>query len=305
MIEILLAGAIGTGTALLFPALGELLTQRAGITNLSTEGSMLGGALAGVVTGLITGSAWIGLAVGAVAGMLVAALFAWGVVVRRANQLATGLIVWFLMFGLTAMIGRAYTGQVLRPIGDVAIPGLSAIPVLGPILFDQSPLAYLGYVLIGVIGWLLARSHTGLILRATGERPHVVAAAGYRPALIQIGATMLGGGLSGLGGAYLSTAEVGNWSINMTNGYGFIAVAIVIFAAWRTLWVAVGAYLFGGAMVLTSQLQARGFAINQYLLDALPYLLTLIVLVAISLRRAAPPEALGEAFAPSSERSAS
>lgn len=298
MITIILAGAIATGTALLLPALGELITERAGITNLGTEGAMLGGALAGVIVGIGTGSPWLGVLGGIVIGALVSALFAWSVVIRRANQLAAGLIVWFLMLGLTSMIGRSYNGQVLDPIGAVAIPLLGSIPGIGPILFDQSPLVYLGYLLVGVIGWVLARTRIGLEVRATGERPLVVAAAGGNPRRIQLIATIIGGGLAGLGGAYLSVGTVGNWSTDMTNGYGFIAVAVVMFSAWRVSWVTVGAVLFGAAIVTTSQLQANGIAINQYLLDAVPYVLTLVILVVISARRTSQPEALREALAP-------
>lgn len=297
MIEILLAGAIATGTAILLPALGELLTQRAGITNLGTEGSMLAGALTGVIVGISTGSPWLGIGAGILAGAAVAALFAWAVVFRGTNQLATGLIVWFLLFGITSMFGREYNGQVLPPIGKLAIPGLSDLPFVGSILFHQSPIVYLGFALIAGVWWLLTRSRVGLLIRATGERPLVVAAAGNRPRLIQFLTTTLGGGLAGLGGAYLSVGVVGNWSNNMTNGYGFIAVTVVIFAAWRTNWATVGSYLFGAAITFASQLQARGFAVNQYLLDALPYLLTLVVLVIISSRRKAAPEALNAALA--------
>ncbi|TWH44410.1 ABC transporter permease [Rhodococcus rhodochrous] len=298
MITIILAGAIATGTAILLPALGELITERAGITNLGTEGAMLGGALAGVMLGIKTGSPWLGILGAIVIGALVSALFAWSVVIRRANQLAAGLIIWFLMLGLTSVIGRSYNGQVLDPIGTLAIPLLSEIPVLGPILFDQSPLVYLGYILIGVIGWVLARTRVGLKVRATGERPLVVAAAGSQPHRIQLLATVIGGGLAGLGGAYLSVGTVGNWSTDMTNGYGFVAVAVVMFSAWRVSWVTVGSVLFGAAIVTASQLQAHGFAINQYLLDALPYVLTLVILVVISARRTSQPEALRAALAP-------
>lgn len=297
MIEILLAGALATGTAILLPSLGELLTQRAGITNLGTEGSMLAGALTGVIVGISSGNSWLGLVSGILAGAVVAALFAWAVVYRRTNQLATGLIVWFLLFGLTSMLGRDYNGQVLAPIGKLAIPGLSDIPFLGNVLFNHSPIVYLGFVLVAAIWWLLTRSRTGLLIRATGERPAVVAAAGNRPQLIQFLTTTCGGALSGLGGSYLSVGVVGNWSNNMTSGYGFIAVTVVIFAAWRTNWATIGSYLFGAAIALASQLQARGFAINQYLLDALPYLLTLAVLVVISSQRKAAPEALNAALA--------
>lgn len=296
MIEIILAGGVAIGTALLFPSLGELINQRAGVTNLGTEGGMLGGALSGVIAGLATGSPWMGLLAGAAAGVVIAAVFAWAVVIRGSNQLASGLIVWFLVLGLTSVIGRDYIGQGVSSLSTVPIPMLSDLPVLGRILFTHDPLVYAGYLAIPMLWWFLARTRPGLRLRATGERPLVVDAAGRSARRTQFSALLAGGALTGLGGAYLSVGQVGNWSTDMTNGYGFVAVAVVIFSAWRAGWTAGGAYLFGTMIATASVLQARGFAVNQYLLDALPYLVTLIVLVVISARRVQQPEALSEAL---------
>ena len=297
MITVILAGAIAACITVLLPALGELLTERAGITNLGTEGGVLAGALTGVVVGISTGSQLFGVLAGVVAGAIVAAVFSLTVVVGRASQLASGLIVWFLLYGLTSMIGRSYNGRVLDPIGAWAVPGLSEIPFVGEIVFDQSPIVYVAYVLTAAVWWFLARTRAGLLIRATGERPAVVAAAGGNPRMIQIITTTVGGAFAGLGGAALSVGQVGDWSTNMTNGYGFIAVAVVLFSGWRVGWAAIGALLFGAAIVTATELQARGFAVNQYLLDALPYLLTLIVLIVISARRTSTPEALGAALA--------
>lgn len=296
MIELILAGGIAIGTALLFPSLGELINQRAGVTNLGTEGGMLGGALTGVICALLTGSAWWGLLAGAAAGVVVAAVFAWAVVSRGANQLASGLIVWFLILGLTSVIGRDYVGQGVMSLSTIPIPVLSEIPFFGRILFTHDPLVYVGFMVIPLLWWVFARTRSGLLLRATGERPTVVDASGRSSSRIQFFALLCGGALTGLGGAYLSVGQVGNWSTDMTNGYGFVAVAVVIFSAWRVGWTAGGAYLFGATIATASVLQARGFAVNQYLLDAFPYLVTLIVLVIISARRVQQPEALSAAL---------
>ncbi|WP_147102778.1 ABC transporter permease [Nesterenkonia populi] len=296
MIEIIFASGIAVGTALLFPSLGELINQRAGVTNLGTEGGMLGGALAGVIAGLATGSAWWGLAAGALAGVAVAAIFAWAVVLRGGNQLASGLIVWFLMLGLTSVIGRDYVGQGVTSLSTMPIPVLAEIPFLGRVLFTHDPLVYGGFLAIPLLWWFLTRTRAGLKVRATGERPLVVDAAGHSAVRTQFTALLAGGALTGLGGAYLSVGQVGNWSTDMTNGYGFVAVAVVIFSAWRVGWTAGGAYLFGAMIATASVLQARGFAVNQHLLDALPYLVTLVVLVIISARRVQQPEALSAAL---------
>ncbi|HEX3873358.1 MAG TPA: ABC transporter permease [Solirubrobacteraceae bacterium] len=279
-----LAGGVESGTVILFPALGELIGERAGIVNLGSEGCMLAGALAAYALTAETGSPVLGVFVGAAAGALIGMAHAYLVVRRRADQLASGLVMWFLAVGLTAVLGAAFVSRTATPLEVVKIPLLGSIPGLGPILFDHDPLVYLGYALVPLVWWILFRTRAGLVLRATGERPEVVAVAGRRPELIQIAAVSIGAALAGVGGAQLSVGYVDNWFDDMTNGYGFVAVAVVLFAAWRPLWVLFGSYLFGVALASASVLQAHGVAVNQYLLDALPYLVTIVVLVAVARR---------------------
>jgi general nucleoside transport system permease protein len=279
-----LAGGVESGTVILFPALGELIGERSGIVNLGSEGCMLCGALAAYALTAKTGSPVLGVLVGGAAGALVGLAHAYLVVRRRADQLASGLVMWFLAVGLTAVLGAAFVSQTATPLPVVKIPGLGSIPGLGPILFDHDPLVYVGYALVPLVWWILYRTRAGLVLRATGERPEVVAVAGRRPELIQIAAVSVGAALAGVGGAQLSVGYVDNWFDDMTNGYGFVAVAVVLFAAWRPLWVLLGSYLFGVALASASVLQAHGVSVNQYLLDALPYLVTIVVLVAVARR---------------------
>jgi general nucleoside transport system permease protein len=283
-LEQALAGGVESGTVILFPALGELIGERSGIVNLGTEGCMLAGALAAYALTAETGSPVLGVLVGAAAGALIGLAHAYLVVRRRADQLASGLVMWFLAVGLTAVLGAAFVSRTATPLPVVKIPGLGSIPVLGPILFDHDPLVYVGYALVPFVWWILYRTRAGLVLRATGERPEVVAVAGRRPELVQLAAVSLGAALAGVGGAQLSVGYVDNWFDDMTNGYGFVAVAVVLFAAWRPLWVLLGSYLFGVALASASVLQAHGVSINQYLLDALPYLVTIVVLVAVARR---------------------
>jgi simple sugar transport system permease protein len=278
-IEQTLIGGVDAGTAILFPALGELIGERAGVVNLGTEGSMLAGALGAYAVGVTTGSVWLGVLVGMAAGGLVAFAHGWLTVMQKADQLASGLAVWFLALGLTSVFGSSYINQTVTPLGPVSIPLLSKIPWVGPILFKHDILVYIGYVLVGVVSFVLFRTRLGLTLRASGERPEVVAAAGGRPRMIQVMAVSAGGALAAVGGAQLSVSYVGNWFNNMTSGYGFVAVAVVLFAAWRPVRVALGALLFGVALAAASVLQAHGVAVNQYLLDALPYLITLVALM--------------------------
>ncbi len=297
-IEQTLIGGVEGGTALLIPALGELIGERAGVVNLGLEGCMLAGALAAYATAVVTGNVWYGIIGGLVGGAVCGLLHAWLVVYRRADQLASGLVVWFLALGVTSVFGTGYVSDSINPLPILNVPGLSRIPFVGPILFQADVLVYVGYALVPTIWFVLYRTRIGLVVRATGERPEVVAAAGGRPALVQMAAVTLGAALGGLGGAQLSIAYVGNWFDDMTSGYGFVAVAVVLFAAWRPFRVLAGAMLFGVALAAASVLQAHGVSINQYALDSMPYLITLFALIALARRGSAEtPEGLRRALA--------
>jgi len=297
-LEETMIGGIEGGTAILLPALGELIGERAGVINLGTEGCMLVGALSAFAAASVTGSVVIGILAGLAGGAVCGLLHAWLTVIRRADQLASGLVIWFLALGVTSVYGANYISATAPTLAIINVPGLSKIPWVGPILFEHDALVYTGYLLVAVIWFVFYRTQLGLVLRATGERPEVVAAAGRRPAVIQIAAVTIGAALSGLGGAQLSIGYVGNWFNDMTSGYGFVAVAVVLFATWKPVRVLGGAYLFGMALAATSVLQAHGVSVNQYLLDAAPYLITLIALVTVGRRgSASAPEALSRALA--------
>jgi len=292
-LEQTLIGGVDGGTAILLPALGELLGERAGVVNLGTEGAMLAGALGAYAVTQSSGSIVLGLIAGVAGGALVGAAHSWITIRRGGDQIASGLVLWFLALGITSVFGTTYVGTVITPLPNLAIPGLSSIPWAGPILFDHNVLVYFGYVLVALIWFVFYRTRVGLTLRATGERPEVVAATGGKPGLVQFLAVTIGAGLGGLGGAQLSVGYVGNWFNNMTSGYGFVAVAVVLFAAWRPVRVLGGAYLFGIVLAAASVLQTHGVSVNQYLLDALPYLVTLLVLAVFARRgRSETPEAL-------------
>jgi len=292
-LEQTLIGGVDGGTAILLPALGELLGERAGVVNLGTEGAMLAGALGAYAVTQSSGSIVLGLIAGVAGGALVGAAHSWITIRRGGDQIASGLVLWFLALGITSVFGTTYVGTVITPLPNLAIPGLSSIPWAGPILFDHNVLVYFGYVLVALIWFIFYRTRVGLTLRATGERPEVVAATGGKPGLVQFLAVTIGAGLGGLGGAQLSVGYVGNWFNNMTSGYGFVAVAVVLFAAWRPVRVLGGAYLFGIVLAAASVLQTHGVSVNQYLLDALPYLVTLLVLAVFARRgRSETPEAL-------------
>jgi general nucleoside transport system permease protein len=290
-------GAIRGGTSILYAAVGESFAERAGVVNLGTEGCMLAGALAAYAVTAETGNAWVGVASGAAAGGLLALVHAFFVLSRGANALATGLVVLFLGLGLTSLFGASYVAAIANTMTPWEVPGLSQIPLFGEVLFRHDPLVYVSFAVIPVSWWVLFRTRVGLLVRAVGERSEVVGTYGSSVKLIQYGAVVVGGMLAGIGGAHLSSAYTGAWFENMVQGRGFVAVAVVIFAARHPVKVAGGAYLFGAALALSPALQARGYGINQFALNSLPYVLIIIVLVVLGRKRAADaPEGLRKVF---------
>ncbi|MGH1503216.1 MAG: ABC transporter permease [Acidimicrobiales bacterium] len=297
MIEAILVGAVRGGTSIVYATVGETITERSGVLNLGTEGSMLAGALAAYAIGVETGSPWLGAVAGLVAGLALSLVHALLVITRGANQVATGLAVTFLGIGLTSLYGQGYVSQGVVPFESVAIPGLADLPFLGPILFDHDPLTYLSFAIVPAAWWLLYRTGLGLRIRAAGERPDVLSTMGTSPARVRWTAVAIGGALAGLGGAQLATAFARTWSEDMVAGKGFIAVALVIFAGWNPLLTIAGAYLFSGAVAFELELQARGAGISIFVLDAIPYLVVLAVLALLSgRRRHAAPESLDSVF---------
>lgn len=273
------SGAVRSGTSVLYATLGEVIAERAGVINLGAEGCMIGGACAGFIVTYRTGNAYLGVVAAALAGAALAMIHAFLVVTRGANQLASGLALVFFGLGVTAFFGRPYVGKKIDGLGNLPIPGLSDMPFLGPVFFDHDLLTYLVFPLGPALWYLLFRTRWGLHLRAVGESTEAAFAAGLHPSRIQYIAVTAGGMLAGLGGAQLSLAYTQTWVEGMTNGRGFIAVALVIFAMWNPLRGVAGAVLFGGAIAFQLQLQARGASISQFLLDMIPYLVTLAVLL--------------------------
>ncbi|MET0460001.1 MAG: ABC transporter permease, partial [Ilumatobacteraceae bacterium] len=215
-----LTGGIRGGTSINYAALGESVSERGGVINLGTEGSMLCGALAAYAIAAETGNVWVGVAAGAVAGGLLASVQAYFVLSRHTNQLATGLVVLFLGLGLTSMFGVDYVQALAPTLSPIAVPGLSDIPFFGPILFDQDALVYISYLLVPVLWWIIYRSRWGVILRAAGERSEVLTANGIGVARIQYIAVIVGGMMAGVGGAHLSVAYTKAWFENMVQGRG-------------------------------------------------------------------------------------
>lgn len=291
-----LAAMVRVATPLAFAALGETLVQRGGIINLGLEGAMLAGAL-GAALGAAGGGTLEGVLLGAFAGLVTSAVVAAAVVGARADQIITGTAVTLGAIGLTGVIARQRFGALgvgldLPTLDPVAIPGLAAVPIVGPAFFTQSLLTYLAYLMIPAVWWLLFRTRFGLELRATGESVESTRAMGVRTGQVRVVSLLLGGALAGLAGATLVLARVGTFTEKMTAGRGFIAIAIVVLGRWHPGGVALAALLFGGATALQFLFQASDTGVPYQLFLALPYLLALAAL-AVAVGRAKAPAGLG------------
>lgn len=279
---VLIASLMVASTPILLAAIGEMVTEKAGVLNLGVEGMMILGAICGFVTAVETGSPALGFLAAAVAGAAFSMIF--GVLTQYllSNQVATGLALTLFGLGLSALIGQGYVGIKAPPTPQLDLPVLSDLPVIGPILFSHDAMLYLSLALVAGVWVFLTRTRGGLVLRAVGEGHDAAHALGYKVVRIRLMAIAFGGACAGLGGAYLSLVRVPQWTEGMTAGAGWIALAIVVFASWRPFYVLIGAYLFGGIVVLELNLQAAGVNVPVALLSASPYLITILVLVLMS-----------------------
>ena len=293
-----LEATVRFATPLGLAALGECVSERAGVINIGLEGAIICGALGATVAAGSVG-AGMGFVAGALAGVAIAALFALFTVWMRADQIITGTAITLLAAGLTGTLyqtvyGPSGVGLAIPTVGSIAIPGLSSIPLVGRAFFAQPVLTYLLYALAPLTAWWMYRTHAGLALRAIGERPEAAIAAGVRPRWIQTLAVLFAGALAGLAGATLVLAQAGTFVENMSAGRGFIAIAIVVLGRWHPMRVLGAALLFGAARSLDTVFQAMGWREVPYqAFLAIPYLLTLVVL-AVASSRAQAPAALGK-----------
>ncbi|MFO1038388.1 MAG: ABC transporter permease [Geminicoccaceae bacterium] len=290
---------ISAATPLLLASTGELVVERSGVLNLGVEGMMLAGAVTGFAVTATTGSAVPGILAAAVAGALLAAVFAFLTLNLLANQVATGLATTIFGIGLSALVGESFVGQPVDRLPELDLPVLTGLPVIGPLVFGQDALVYLSVALTAGVAWFLARSRRGMILRAVGENADAAHSLGYHVIRIRWLAVLFGGLMSGLAGAYLSLAYTPMWVEGMTAGRGWIALALVVFGAWRPWRVFAGAYLFGGVTILQLHAQGAGFfLVPAQVLSMLPYLATIVALVLFSTGRLRAPEGLGKPFLP-------
>lgn len=301
MEEILISVAQRTlvaGTPLLIGTVGEIICERSGILNLGVEGVMAVGAVTAFVVTHHTGNPWLGLGVAILAGMLISIVHAFASVSLQSNQVVSGLALTMLGLGLAGLMGKPYVGQPLEvKVNALPIPFLSDIPVVGPVLFNQSPFFYMA-VLSAIVAWfILEFTLLGIRIRSAGENPRATETQGVDVARIRYFAVIVGGGFSAMAGAHLSTSYSKSWIEGMTAGRGWIVIALTIFALWNPLRAIVGAFLFGGIFVLQYLLQPLG--ISPYFLSMLPYIATLLVLLVGGLRdsrRLSAPAMLAEPY---------
>ncbi len=296
----ILTAAIKTGTPLLLVALGEMICEKSGVLNLGQEGMMLMGAVCGFITSLTTGSLFLGILAAMVAGMLMSLLFGVISMHLKANQVATGLALTIFGTGLSAFLGASYVGQTVPGFSNIEIPVLSQIPFIGELVFNHDLLIYISWVLAALIGWFCMKTRAGLILRAVGENPHNANAIGLPVLKVRYMAILFGGAMAGLAGSYMSLAYTPMWMENMTGGRGWIALALVVFASWKTRNIILGAYLFGIASIMHLVLQGLGMKISPNLLAMLPYVATLVVMIFIGSNRMkeklSAPMSLGQTY---------
>ena len=284
-----------TATPLALAATGELVAERAGVINIGLEGVILAGAF-GALVGASHGGTPLGYMAAAVAGVLVALVFAFVVVGARGDQIITGMALTLLSLGATGTLYRIWYGEAgaalsIATSGPVPVPGLSQIPLIGRALFAQPPITYVLYATVPLLWWWMTRTHAGLALRAIGESPLAAEAAGVPVQRFRFGAVLFGGVMGGLAGGTLVLAQAGTFIEGMSAGRGFIAIAIVVLGRWHPAGVALAALLFGGTSALQYLAQATGLDLPYQLFLALPYALTLAALAGIA-GRTTPPATL-------------
>ncbi|UWF76908.1 MULTISPECIES: ABC transporter permease [Microbacterium] len=297
----LLGGALALATPLIFGALGGVIGERAGVVNIAIEAQLLAGAFAAAIAGSLAGTPWAGLVAAMAAGVLVALVLGLFTITYYVDQVIVGVVLNVLVIGLTTFLFR----QVLAPNTEalnspptfdaVAIPVLSEIPVIGPILFRQSFIVYLMFFVVALVWYGLYRTRWGLRLRAVGEHPQAADTVGIKVLATRYRAILLAGAVAGLGGAFYTLVAVPRFNQEMTAGAGFIALAAVIFGKWDPIRATLAALLFGFATNLQGVLSVIGSPVPSQFMLMLPYVVTIFAVAGL-VGRSRPPAADGEPY---------
>lgn len=296
----LLSRAVMMSTPLLFGALSEVFSERTGMMVTAIEGIFLMGAWAGFTTAYISGSLAMGLLFASIAGLLVAILYAFLCVTLKQHQIVTGTAINILIAGLCAFLHRVVFGVPLspltvEPLQKIALPLLSNIPFLGPILFNQNILTYIMYILVPLGFFILYKTSLGLVIRSTGENPEAVDVSGINVAKVRFVTVMVSGLMCGVAGAFYSIGYLGMFTTNIIGGRGWIAFAICFLGNWNPIGAFVGTIVFGlaEAFAILMQSSSSTFLPNE-LFIALPYILTIVL--TISRKSFNVPAKLGTAY---------
>ena len=293
MLAVFIGSSLRLGMPLMLAATGELVSERAGVLNMSVEGMMLTGAFAAAIGSWATGSPALGLVIGLVAVIPVALLQAFLSNTLRANQIVTGIGINILVLGATTTAYRAILGRHSRtPIPGLdkwAPPWLGDIPVFGDAVFRQTWLLYAGLVIIAIVAWMLRYTAVGLAVRAVGAEPRAVDKSGLSVTRVRYGAVLFTGLMSALAGCFLSIGDIHTFTEGMTSGAGYLALAAVIFGNWKIGRTVLACLFFGAATALQFQLPAMGIQVPNALLIMLPYLMALVAVGGLVGRQTARP----------------
>jgi simple sugar transport system permease protein len=277
----ILASIVLQSVPLIYAVIGETITERAGVVNLSLDGTMLMAAMTGFVVGLKADSLWAGFLAASLIGAIFAFIVAFGSIRLKQSQVAIGFVLTLLGDDLSAFLGQNYTRIPGPAVKHLPIPILKDIPIMGPIFFNQDIMVYLAFILVGLTWVLLYRTQSGLHLRGVGERPEAAFARGVNVNRVRYLYTILGGALVGISGAVYSLDVKLGWSDGHTRGLGWIALAIVIFGGWSPVRGALGAVLFGATKALATILQRTFPEVSVVAFNSLPWLLMIGVLLVV------------------------
>jgi general nucleoside transport system permease protein len=286
------AGGLLAGVPLMFTALGETISERAGVLNIGLEGMMLVGAYVGFLGAHYSGSQWAGYAAGIGGGMVASLVMVVLCVWLGLDQIVVGIAITLAGEGITSVAQQAQFGSSYPRLGapsTISIPLLHRMPVLGTSLFEQPVIVYLAFAFVAALAWTFRKTNIGLNLRAAGEKPEALDAAGVSVVGTRSYAVLATGALAGLGGAYLSVAATGIFTPFLTQGQGFMAIVIAMLGRGRPLWVLCGSFLFGIALSLSDSLQLAGINISTDIVNMIPFAAIIVALIVFARRSYLPP----------------
>jgi len=293
MIILVLMGMVPRALPIIAAATGELVDQNAGTLNLGVEGMMLLGTVVGFFTDFFTKSLLLAFLVAGLAGLLLSLLHAVAAISLRADQVVSGTAIWFIGWGLSGVIYRALFGSYLIPptlsaLPHLQLPILTSIPIVGPIIFGEDPVAYFILFMVVVVHYFLFHTQTGLNLRTVGEDPRTAEEMGVNPKRYRYGATMFGGFMAGIGGAYLTIGVTGTFYYDLTAGLGFIAVALIYFGKWKPFRTLLGSLIFGAVYVIFLVIQTSFQSIPYQFFAMWPYLAIVAILAGVAAKSGGP-----------------